>query len=98
MGLGKAQVWAPRSIPRLHAFVAATYSNLLLASIIRFKDQRDPDCFPERPIWRRRDECGRPSCLDLLALLREEVLDQPEMVKPFGINPNEKTITSKVAS
>lgn len=98
MGLGQPQVWSSRSIPRLPAFVAATYSTLLLASIVRFADRRDPSVFMERPLWRRDQEPGRPSCLDLLALLRGEVLEHPEMVSAFGIRPNGRSLVIKAAA
>lgn len=74
MGLGKQQVWSRRSIPRLPAFIAAIYSLLLLASLLRFNDKRDPNIFIERPKWRKKEDQGRPSCLDLLALIRKEIL------------------------
>jgi len=96
MGLGEAQVWSPRSIPRLPAFVAAGYSTLLLASIIRFKDRRDADVFMERPRWRRGEELGRPSCLDLLALPAERGLEHPEMTTLFGITADGKTLIRRL--
>jgi hypothetical protein len=98
MGLSEAQVWSERSIPRLPAFVAATYSILLLASIIRFNDRRDGDIFMERPRWRRGEEPGRPSCLDLLALLRGEALEQPEKVEPLGIKVAGTNLITKAAA
>ena len=50
--------------------MAAAYSELLLAGIQVFGDQRSAS-FPSLPKWRRH--ARRPSCLDLITLLREEI-------------------------
>jgi Transposase DDE domain len=70
LGIGQAQVRNPRSVPRQPAMLVAAYSALLLAGIQVFGDTRT-EAFPALPKWRRN--ARRPSCLDLVTLLRQEV-------------------------
>lgn len=70
LGVGQAQLRNPQAVSRQPAMMVAAYSALLLAGIVVFGDQRT-DTFPALPKWRRR--AGRPSCLDLLTLLRQEI-------------------------
>lgn len=70
LGIGQAQVRNPRSVPRQPAMMVAAYSALLLAGIQVFGDARS-DAFPALPKWRRN--ARRPSCLDLLTVLRQQV-------------------------
>jgi hypothetical protein len=70
LGVGQAQVRSNRSVPRQPAFVVAAYSALLLASIYCFEDKRT-NVFIALPKWRRNAK--RPSCLDLIHLLRKEL-------------------------
>jgi hypothetical protein len=70
LGIGQAQLRNPRSVPRQPAMLVAAYSALLLAGIQVFGDTRS-EAFPALPKWRRN--ARRPSCLDLVTLLRQEV-------------------------
>lgn len=70
LGIGQAQLRSLRSVPRQPAMLVAAYSALLLAGIQVFGDTR-PDTFPALPKWRRN--VRRPSCLDLVTLLRHQV-------------------------
>lgn len=70
LGIGQAQLRNSRSVPRQPAMLVAAYSALLLAGIQVFGDTR-PDAFPALPKWRRN--ARRPSCLDLVTLLRQQV-------------------------
>jgi hypothetical protein len=70
LGVGQAQVRNSRSVPRQPAMLVAAYSALLLAGIQVFGDTRLA-AFPPLPKWRRH--ARRPSCLDLVTLLRQEV-------------------------
>jgi hypothetical protein len=70
MGVGEAQVRAPRSVPRQPAFTVAVYSLLLLAGLLAFGPERTEDYIP-LPKWRKRAK--RPSALDLIAVLRKEI-------------------------
>ena len=71
LGVGQAQLRNPRSVPRQPAMSVAAYSALLLAGIQVFGDVRG-DAFPALPKWRRN--ARRPSCLDLITLLRQQVV------------------------
>lgn len=71
LGIGQAQLRHSRSVPRQPAMLVAAYSALLLASIQVFGDTRAAGIFPALPKWRRH--ARRPSCLDLVTLLRQEV-------------------------
>jgi len=70
LGIGQAQLRHPLSVPRQPAMLVAAYSALLLAGIQCFGDSRS-DAFPPLPKWRRN--AVRPSCLDLVTLLRQEM-------------------------
>jgi hypothetical protein len=71
LGIGQAQLRHSRSVPRQPAMLVAAYSALLLAAIQVFGDTRPAGAFPALPKWRRNAK--RPSCLDLVTLLRQEV-------------------------
>ena len=73
LGTGQAQLRSARSVPRQPALVVAAYSALLLASIQVFGAGRSPH-FAPLPKWRRH--AHRPSCLDLITLLRDEIAQQ----------------------
>ena len=81
LGVGQAQVRATKSVPRQPAFVVAAYSALLLAGIKCYEEQRS-DPFIPLPKWRRRAK--RPSCLDLIQILRRE-LGEKRGNQPLGI-------------
>ncbi|HLW86673.1 MAG TPA: hypothetical protein VKR60_15760 [Candidatus Sulfotelmatobacter sp.] len=70
LGIGQAQLRHARSVPRQPAMLVAAYSALLLASLQVFGDTRSERAFPALPKWRRHAK--RPSCLDLVTLLRQE--------------------------
>jgi hypothetical protein len=70
LGVGQAQVWSSLSVPRLPAFSVATYSMLLLASLKAYGPGRTAD-YLELPKWRKNSK--RPSLLDLMTLLRNEI-------------------------
>ncbi len=65
--------------------VVAAYSALLLAGIEVFGANRS-DAFPALPKWRRN--ARRPSCLDLLTVLRNEIdaCKEPNSLLPDVIN------------
>jgi hypothetical protein len=48
---------------------------MLLASLIAFGAERGP-AYAALPKWRRK--AYRPSCLDLITLLRKEMAEHPE--------------------
>ena len=79
IGAAQGQVWSPLAVTRLPQFQVAIYSLLLLASILAYGFQRTAVYLP-LPLWRRKSI--RPSTLDLLNLLRDQIFargmqDQP---------------------
>jgi hypothetical protein len=81
LGVGHAQVWSARSIPRHPAFAVASYSMLLLAALQTFGSDRTKDFCP-LPKWRKPTSCY--STLDLFTLLRKEINETPvsQYLKP----------------
>ena len=74
LGVGNAQVWSNKSVPRQPAFAVASYSLLLLAGLKEFGPGRTHDYVP-LPKWRKN--ATRPSALDLITLLRKEMNEAP---------------------
>jgi hypothetical protein len=70
IGAAQGQVWSPLAVTRLPQFQVAIYSLLLLASILAYGFQRTEAYLP-LPLWRRKSV--RPSILDLLNLLRDQI-------------------------
>jgi hypothetical protein len=89
LGIGQAQVRATASVPRQPAFAVAAYSALLLAALQAFGAGRD-DHYEPLPKWRRRST--RPSCLDLVRLLRKEMAANPRLLEPFGFQISWKAL------
>jgi len=70
IGVAQGQVWSPKAVARLPQFQVAIYSLLTLASILAYGFQRTDNYLP-LPLWRRKSV--RPSILDLLNLLRDQI-------------------------
>jgi hypothetical protein len=70
LGAAQGQVWNPLAVARLPQFQVAINSLLLLASILAYGFQRTAAYLP-LPRWRRKSI--RPSVLDLLNLLRDQI-------------------------
>ena len=70
LGVGQAQVRADKSVPRQPELVVAAYALLLLAGLAAYGPGRTRDYVP-LPKWRRK--ARRPSCQDLVNLLRQQV-------------------------
>jgi hypothetical protein len=73
LGVGQAQVWAPLSAPRVPALLVAAYSLLLLSALEAHGPQRTA-AYEALPKWRR--PARRPSCQDLVNLLRKQLTAQ----------------------
>lgn len=82
LGVGQAQMWNQKAVPRQPVLAVAAYSALLLAGLKAFGAARG-GAYAPLPAWRRK--ARRPSCLDLVALLRKEATDNPGNVIPFDI-------------
>jgi hypothetical protein len=74
LGVGNAQVWADLSVPRVPALMVATYSLLLLSALETYGFKRTSPYEP-LPKWRRA--ARRPSCQDLVTLLRKQIEAKP---------------------
>jgi len=74
LGVGEAQVWNEQSVSKVPALLVAMYSWLLLAGLNCYGPTRTEDYEP-LPKWRRGAK--RPSCLDLVTLLRKQLVEKP---------------------
>ena len=74
LGVGQAQVWNEFSVSKVPALLVAMYSWLLLAGLHCYGPARTQDYEP-LPKWRR--SAKRPSCQDLLTLLRKQLAHRP---------------------
>lgn len=95
IGLQHPQVWNDSSVDRLPAFMVAAYSFLLLASLDAYGAKRT-DQYIQPPKWQRRRT--RPSCLDLLCLLRKEAFSHPRLLQPLQIDLQLNAATEKAAA
>lgn len=89
LGIGQAQVRSPLSVPRQPALAVASYSALLLAALLAFGPSRSAHYQP-LPKWRRHAD--RPSCLDLITLLRKEIADNPALLTPLRLKIGWKSL------
>ena len=74
LGVGQAQVWNEHSVSKVPALLVAMYSWLLLAGLKCYGPKRT-EVYEPLPKWRRGAK--RPSCLDLVTLLRKQLADKP---------------------
>jgi hypothetical protein len=95
LGVGQAQLRSRQSVPRQPALVVAAYSALLLAGILAFGPDRGA-AYPQLPKWRRGAK--RPSCLDLITVLRKEMVDNPAALLPLDLSPDLKTLVITAAA
>jgi hypothetical protein len=82
LGVGQAQLWNVTSAPKQPVLAVAAYRALLLASLQAFGAERGA-AYAELPKWRRN--ARRPSCLDLITLLRKEMAQRPTLLDPFDL-------------
>jgi hypothetical protein len=80
LGIGQAQLWNATAVPKQPVLSVASYSALLLASLETFGAERGR-VYAQLPRWRRN--ARRPSCLDLVTLLRKEMTEQPQLLEPL---------------
>ncbi len=95
LGVGQAQLRNPNAVPRQPVLVVAAYSALLLAALKVFGPLRTA-AFAALPRWRRNAK--RPSCLDLITLLRKEAHEHPELLQQFGIIPSAAQMIAAAAA
>lgn len=97
IGIADPQVWNDLSVDRQPAFLVAGYSFLLLAALEAYGPCRT-DQYLQPPPW-QRSRRSRPSCEDLLAMLRTQAAerDGPEPHGlPFRYDP--KTAVARSAA
>ena len=95
LGVGQAQLWNEVSVPKQPVLAVASYSALLLSSLIAFGAERGAAYAP-LPKWRRNAK--RPSCLDLIALLRKEMAEHPEITADLNLKPTAQRFTAAAAA
>ena len=95
LGVGQAQLWNLTSVPKQPVLAVASYSALLLASLQAFGAERGKP-YADLPKWRRN--ARRPSCLDLITLLRKEMSQQPQLLAPFGLKPSDHALVQAAAA
>jgi len=74
LGVGQAQVWNKDSVSKVPALLVAMYSWLQLAGLQCYGPTRT-EVYEPLPKWRRGAK--RPSCLDLVTLLRKQLAEEP---------------------
>jgi len=90
LGVGEAQLWNQHSVIKQPALLIAVYSIMLLASLKCYGVERGDDYLPQ-PKWRKGSV--RPSCNDLLNLMRKELAADIRLQNLLDIHPyNQKGI------
>jgi hypothetical protein len=95
LGVGQAQLWNVKAVPKQPVLAVAAYSALLLASLIAFGAERGA-AYEALPKWRRK--AYRPSCLDLVTLLRKEMVEHPDLLKQFDLKMTEEQLVRGAAA
>jgi len=95
LGVGQAQLWNPAAVPKQPPLAVAAYSALLLAALKTFGPQRGA---PYAPLPRWRKHAARPSCLDLITLLRKEMDEQPQILHALGITTSRTQMADAAAA
>ena len=95
IGVGEAQVWNRQSVSKVPALLVAMDSWLLLAGLQCYGPKRTQEYEP-LPKWRRGAK--RPSCLDLVTLLRKQLVEQPVKFDTGNTPPNLHTMVTAAAA
>jgi len=95
LGVGQAQLWNPIAVPKQPPLAVAAYSALLLAALVAFGPERGP-MYARLPKWRRHAK--RPSCLDLVTLLRTEIVQHPQLLAKLDLNPSQERLVRAAAA
>ena len=95
LGVGEAQVWNNQSVSKVPALLVSMYSWLLLAGLQCYGAKRTEDYEP-LPKWRRG--ARRPSCLDLITLLRKQLAEKPVTFSTSQIPPTYETMVTAAAA
>jgi hypothetical protein len=95
LGVGQAQLRNATAVPKQPVLAVAAYSALLLASLKAFGAERGA-AYAQLPKWRRN--ARRPSCLDLITLLRQEMAQQPALLAPFRFQITDSALVRAAAA
>jgi hypothetical protein len=95
IGVGEAQVWNGQSVSKVPALLVAMYSWLILAGLSCYGPKRTADYQP-LPKWRRGAK--RPSCLDLITLLRKQLQQKPVTFETGQTPPSFHTMVTAAAA
>jgi len=95
IGVGQAQLWNEVSVPKQPVLAVASYSALLLASLIAFGAERGT-AYAALPKWRKNAK--RPSCLDLIALLRKEMVEHPNLTADLNMETTAERLAAAAAA
>jgi DDE superfamily endonuclease len=95
LGVGQAQLWNPTAVPKQPVLAVAAYSALMLAALKAFGAARGT-AYAQLPKWRRN--ARRPSCLDLVTLLRKEAAESPDLVESLGIQHSPTQLVAAAAA
>jgi hypothetical protein len=95
LGVGQAQVWNNQSVRKVPALLVAMYSWLLLAGLTCYGPRRT-EVFDPLPKWRRGAK--RPSCLDLITLLRRQLDQQPTSFSTAATPPTYQAMVGTAAA
>ncbi len=95
LGVGQAQLWNVKAVPKQPVLAVAAYSAMLLASLIAFGAERG-GAYEALPKWRRN--AYRPSCLDLITLLRKEMAQHPELLNELAVKITDQQLVRAAAA
>jgi hypothetical protein len=95
LGVGQAQLWNPIAVPRQPVLIVAAYSALLLAALKALGAARG-QAYAALPKWRR--SAKRPSCLDLITLLRKEATEHSELLADLGFQHSSSQLIAAAAA
>jgi hypothetical protein len=95
LGIGQAQLWNVTAVPKQPVLAVAAYSALLLASLRTFGAERGA-VYAALPKWRRNAK--RPSCLDLITLLRKEMVEHPKLLAAYDVQLSDRSLTAAAAA
>jgi hypothetical protein len=87
LGLGQAQVWNKNAVVNAPALLIAAYSIMLLMSLKCYGLHRSDGYLPQ-PKWRKGSV--RPSCNDMVNLMRKQLAADHELQNELNINLNQK--------
>jgi len=95
LGVGQAQLWNAVAVPKQPVLAVAAYSAILLASLLAFGPARG-SAYAPLPKWRCR--AHRPSCLDLVTLLRQEMTQHSELLTHLDLTLTHRALATAAAA